>query len=101
MNKLLKALALASIVTFNSCSPSDVVDAEVKKEMQNIENQVAADAEAQYEIAKRGGDKMQIYVQAGMVATAYLQAKDEPNYNKWQKIEKEAAIAAGMSDVAP
>lgn len=66
-------------------------------DMQKIENQVALDAEQQYEIAKKGGDQMQTYVQASMVAAAYLQAKDEANYNKWKTIEKEEAKRAGMS----
>ena len=64
--------------------------------MQKIENQVALDAEKQYEIAKKGDDKMQTYVQAGLVAAAYLQAKDQENYNKWKAIEKEEAKNAGM-----
>ena len=29
---------------------------------------------------------MQTYVQASLVAAAYLQAKDEINYNKWKKL---------------
>ncbi|KQS48610.1 hypothetical protein ASG38_05580 [Flavobacterium sp. Leaf359] len=65
-------------------------------EMQKIENQVALDAEQQYEIAKNGGDQMQTYVQAGIVAASYLQAKDEANYNKWKAIEKEEGKKAGM-----
>jgi hypothetical protein len=65
-------------------------------DMQKIENQVAEDAVKQYEIAKRQGDKTQIYVQAGMVAAAYLQAKDEENYKKWKDIETQAGKAAGM-----
>ena len=65
-------------------------------EMQKIENQVALDAEQQYEIAKNGGDQMQTYVQAGIVAGSYLQAKDEANYNKWKAIEKEEGKKAGM-----
>lgn len=65
-------------------------------QMKDIHNQVADDAVKQYEIAKRQGDKIQIYVQAGMVSAAYLQAQDETNYNKWKEIEKDAARAAGM-----
>jgi general stress protein YciG len=72
------------------------MDKQVANDMQKIENQVATDAEKQYEIAKKGGDKMQTYVQASLVAAAYLQAKDEVNYNKWKAIEKEEAKNAGM-----
>jgi hypothetical protein len=72
------------------------IDRQVANDMQKIENQVALDAEKQYEIAKKGDDKMQTYVQASLVATAYLQAKDEANYIKWKAIEKEEAINAGI-----
>lgn len=72
------------------------MDKQVAYDMQKIENQVAIDAQKQYEIAKKGGDKIQTYVQASMVAAAYLQAKDEVNYNKWKTIEKEEAKNAGI-----
>lgn len=75
---------------------SDIVTNMAADQMQSIENQVAKDAEEQYYIALRQGDKMQIAVQASMVSAAYLQAKDEPNYNKWKAIEKEANKAAGL-----
>lgn len=66
------------------------------KDMQQIEQQVAADAVKQYEIAKRSGSAMDAYVHASLVAAAYLQAKDEPNYKKWKEIEKREAARAGM-----
>ena len=72
------------------------MDKQVANDMQTIENQVANDAEKQYEIAKSGGDKMQTYVQASLVATAYLQANDEVNYKKWKAIEKQEAENAGI-----
>ena len=64
--------------------------------MKMIENQVADDAVKQYEIAKQQGDKMQICVQAGFAAAAFLQAKDQPNYNKWKAQEKSDCRAAGL-----
>ena len=64
--------------------------------MNSIYTKVANDAVDQYYIAKRSGDKMQTYVQAGMVCAAFLQAKDEENYKKWKEIEKEDAEAAGI-----
>ena len=63
----------------------------------DIEQQVAKDMTEQYNIAKRSGDKMQTCVQAGMVAAAYLQAKDESNYNKWQRTKKRDCKAAGVN----
>lgn len=75
---------------------SKTVDSYVASEMHDIENQVANDSVQQYEIAKRSGDPMQACVHAGMVSAAFLQAKDEPNYRKWQAIEKTDCAAAGM-----
>jgi hypothetical protein len=61
-----------------------------------IEKQVAADSERQYQIAKSGGGAMDACVQAGMVAAAYLQAKDSWNYEKWKKTEKADCERAGL-----
>jgi hypothetical protein len=65
-------------------------------DMGQIEQQVAADAVKQYEIAKRSGSAMDAYVHAGLVCAAYLQAKDEANYQKWKAIERQEGIRAGM-----
>ncbi len=66
------------------------------KEMQRFENQVAADAITRYGVAKHQGDAVQICKQAGLVCAAYLQAKDEPNYQRWKKIEKDDCGRAVM-----
>lgn len=62
----------------------------------SIEKQVAQDAVAQFEIAKRSGDGMQTCVHAGLVSAAFLQAKDEASYRKWLAIEKQECAAAGV-----
>lgn len=72
------------------------LEKQAASQMQNIENMVAADAVKQYEIAKKGGDAMDAYVHAGLVAASYLQAKDEENYKKWKEIEKQDAKLAGV-----
>jgi len=41
--------------------------------------------------------RSEICVQAGMVSAAYLQANDEPNYQKWKAIEKTDCKTAGLS----
>jgi hypothetical protein len=64
--------------------------------MQQAEKKVATDAVAQYEIAQKSGDKIQICVQAGFVSAAYLQAKNEPKYLEWKGIEKTDCAAAGI-----
>ena len=74
----------------------DGLDKQTAREMQKIENQVAADAVNQYQIAKRQGNAIQVCVQAGLVSAAYLQAKDEPNYQQWKKTEIEDCRRAGV-----
>jgi hypothetical protein len=54
--------------------------------LDDITNQVAADAEAQYNMVEATGDLIQMQVQAGMVEAAYLQAQDNENYVKWHNI---------------
>jgi hypothetical protein len=73
------------------------LERDAEKEMNRIEQQVAADSVRQYEIAKRNGKAMDAYVHAGLVAAAYLQAEDEANYRKWKSIETQEAKKAGMS----
>ncbi len=65
-------------------------------DLQNIHNQVAADAVKQHEIAKRSGTPMDTCVQAGLVSAAYLQAKDEPNYRQWKQTEQKECERAGV-----
>jgi len=61
-----------------------------------IQGSVASDFEEQYEVAKRGGDSIQMCVHAGIVAAAYLQAKDEQSYRRWQETERTDCRAAGV-----
>jgi hypothetical protein len=59
--------------------------------LHDIKQNVAYDAVQQYEMAARGGDKMQMYSQASLCVAAYLQAKDEENYRKWLAIQHDLA----------
>jgi hypothetical protein len=72
------------------------VHQQVEQEMRRIESDVAADAVKQYEIAKRSGSAMDAFIHAGLVAAAYLQAKDEANYQKWKAIERQEGARAGV-----
>ena len=65
-------------------------------QMADIEAKVAIDAVTQYDIAKRNGSAMDRCVQAQMVAAAFLQAKDEPNYAAWKKVSGADCAAAGL-----
>lgn len=65
-------------------------------DLQVIQNQVADDSVKQYQIAKRNGSPIDACVQAGLVTAAYLQAKDEPNYQRWKEVEKADCERAGV-----
>ncbi len=65
------------------------INQQAEQELRRIENEVAADAVKQYEIAKRNGSALDAYSAASLVVAAYLQANDEVNYRKWKKIEEE------------
>jgi hypothetical protein len=51
-----------------------------------VESEVASDEIKQYEISVKNNDHVNASVHAGVAAQAYLQAGDEANYKKWQKI---------------
>lgn len=73
------------------------LEKQAAKDMQGIYNQVSSDAVKQYDIAKRSGSLMDACVHAGMVAAAYLQAKDEPNYQRWKSTESSDCTIAGLT----
>jgi hypothetical protein len=72
------------------------LEKQADRTMQDITNKVAADAVAQYRIAERNGSPIDVCVQAGFVTAAYLQAKDEPNYQRWKQTEKSVCAKAGI-----
>lgn len=55
--------------------------------LQDIHDQVATDAVAQYEIVKRTGTPAERCAYAGMVVAAYVQSKDEPAVVKWKTVQ--------------
>jgi hypothetical protein len=62
----------------------------------NINNNVAKDFETQYYMALSNGSRMQVCVQAGLVAAAYLQAKNSEQYQRWSGTEGRDCRAAGL-----
>ena len=60
-----------------------------KEQLKEISNDLAKDQIDAFNIAKNNGDWMQATAQASIVATFYLQAKNEVEYKKWSAIEKE------------
>jgi len=72
------------------------LEKQAERDMDKIYSDVAADAVAQYYIAKRNGNPIDAYVQAGLVCAAYLQAGDESSYKRWKEIQRQDAEAAGL-----
>lgn len=61
-----------------------------------LPNKVIDDQVLQYNAAVRSGSLNDRCVQAGFVASAYIQAKDEPNYQAWSGIRNNECKAAGI-----
>ena len=72
------------------------LDQQAAKGMDDIYAKVAQDAVDQYNIAARSGTAMDRCVHAGMVAAAYIQAKDNSSYAAWKQTEKVDCKAAGV-----
>jgi hypothetical protein len=63
---------------------------------QTIEEQVAQEEIENYNMAVKGGDPIEIAMEAMLVAEMFKQAGDEENYLKWKKISAEADKEAGL-----
>jgi hypothetical protein len=64
---------------------------------QTIPTKVVDDQVAQYNFAVKSGTLTDRCVQAGFVASAYIQVKDEPNREEWERIRQDDCTAAGLS----
>lgn len=89
-------IIVAIFIILGLSSIGSNVEKKTSSTMDNIYQKVADDAVAQYHIAERQGDKIQICVQAGMVSAAYLQAQNESSYQNWKEIEKIDCRQAGI-----
>ena len=63
--------------------------------LQNV-NRAIDEQVVQYNAAVKSGSLNDRCVQAGFVASAYSQAKDEPNYQAWSGIRVNECKAAGI-----
>lgn len=74
------------------------LEADAVRGLHRIESQVALDAAQACLIAIRSGAVMDAYVQAGIAAAACLSAHDEENYRKWNQMERQLGMKAGIPD---
>jgi hypothetical protein len=65
------------------------LEKQADQDLYRIETKVAQDSVQEYEIANRHGSKIDICVHAGLVAAAYLQAKDESNLSEMEVCREE------------
>jgi hypothetical protein len=72
------------------------LEKQAAKDMRRIENEVAADAVREYNIAKEKGDPMDACVHAGLVAAAYLLENDSGNYELWKATDRVDCEKAGL-----
>lgn len=64
---------------------------------QAVPSKVVDEQVSQYNFAVRAGSKFDRCVQAGFVASAYTQVKDEPNREEWERIRQDDCKAAGLA----
>lgn len=103
---ILVIIAVIAINISNNPSTDNIADFTVNSKipdsapqtinMDQIKHEYARQTEQQFYMAEREGDLTQTYVQAQLVASAYLQANDEYNYRKWKAIQRKYARKIGL-----
>lgn len=67
----------------------NAIDIHAEGDLQDSRNKAAADAVAQFDLIKKNsGSVLDYCVQAGLVATAYLKARDNRRYREWKRDEE-------------
>lgn len=64
---------------------------------QAIPSKAVDEQVTQYNFAVKAGSKTDRCVQAGFVASAYSQTKNEPNREEWERIRQNDCKAAGLA----
>lgn len=86
-----------SVVLFGYSTLSFLYLSNVNSKQPAAPNKAVDDQVLQYNMAVKAGTQTDRCVQAGFVASAYIQAKDEPNYQAWSGIRNNECKAAGLS----
>lgn len=86
----MRTLLLLAGLALTSC------DQMAAHQLDDIHAKVAKDAEEQYRMVEKSGTKTDLCVRAGMVAEAYLQAKNSEKYDLWKTTQKADCMAAGV-----
>ena len=93
--KLTGIIAAAAMLTACNDKPPPVasVKRQAAADLHAIHMQVIRDAREQYDIALQHCSSVDRCVHAGLVAAAYIQAKDAENYKTWKGLEKISCMA--------
>ncbi len=68
----------------------------ISAKSQTPSSQVVNDQIAEYNMAVKAGTRTDRCVQAGFVASAYNQTRDQANYQKWVNVRRDECQAAGL-----
>ena len=86
-----------SVVLFGYSTISFLYLSSARARVTPSPNRAVDDQVLQYNSAVKSGSQNDRCVQAGFVASAYIQAKDEPNYEAWSGIRSNECKAAGIA----
>jgi hypothetical protein len=86
-----------SVVLFGYSTLSFLYLSTANSNAQTAPNKVIADQVRGYNMAVKAGTLTDRCIQAGFVASAYSQAKDEANSQAWSGIRNDECKAAGLN----
>lgn len=89
-------LLITCIAAISLSSCGEMINDQAIKSMNDVSAAIAKDQIETYNLAVKGGDKIEIYSNAMMVTEAFKQAKDEENYLKWKAITEKHKKEAGI-----
>lgn len=86
----MRTAIIAAALMLGSC------DQIAESQLKSIQDKAAQDAEEQYRMVEKSGTKVDLCVRAGMVAEAYLQAKNPQKYDLWKTTQRADCLTAGV-----
>lgn len=89
-------MLILSVVLFGYSTLSFLLSSAATPKPQIVPSRVVDDQVVQYNMAVKIGSKTDRCVQAGFVASAYIQTRDEANYQAWNGIRNDECKAAGL-----
>jgi hypothetical protein len=87
-----------SVVLFGYSTISFLYLSSANHRPATLPNKAVDEQVLQYNWAVKAGSQTDRCVQAGFVASAYIQAKDEPNVQAWNGIRSSECKAAGIAE---